>query len=145
MNSHKERESLAAKFEHHADAEGAILDEYRALSEALGNSVAGNLVSHILTEEELHHLLLRTLAKWLRERPSAGDSAIPPAAKRAALLQLTKRLQTHEQETLEACRRLKSQLSAAEPDVLAALLDAVMLDTEKHHRLLAVAEGMLKA
>ncbi len=144
MNSDKDRASLAAKFEHHADEEGVILDAYRTLAEKLGDGTAGNIISHILTEEELHHLLLRTLAKWLREGRAEHAEAIPATANRADLLRLTQRLQQHEQDTLEACRRLKSQLPG-DADVLAALLDAVMLDTEKHHRLLSVAERLLKA
>ncbi len=144
MNTDKDRASLAAKFEHHADEEGVILDAYRTLADKLGDGTAGNLISHILTEEELHHLLLRTLAKWLREGRSERDDAIPASANRADLLRLTERLQQHEQETLEACRRLQSQLSG-EAEVLTALLEAVMLDTQKHQRLLRVTERLLKA
>ena len=61
------RESLAASFDRHANEEGRILETYRELAENLGEDALGSLVSHILTEEELHHLLLRTMASWLRE------------------------------------------------------------------------------
>jgi hypothetical protein len=143
--SAKERESLAVEFERHADEEGKILLEYRDLSEKLGQSSVGSLVSHILTEEELHHLLLRTMAKWLRERPTARERAIPPDANRAELLRLTHGLQKHEQETIEACRRLKSALSDADDELLACLLEGMALDSEKHYKLLVVAEKMLRA
>jgi hypothetical protein len=144
MSSDKERESLAATFERHADEEGKILTEYRALSEKLGDSSAGNLVSHILTEEELHHLLLRTLAKWMRERPTEQERAIPRSANRAELLRLTQMLQKHELETIEACRGMKSALPGESAELLGALLDAMMLDSDKHHRLLDAVAKLLK-
>ena len=144
MSSDTERESLAAKFERHADEEGKILAEYRALSGKLGNSSAGNLVSHILTEEELHHLLLRTLAKWMRERPTEQERAVPPDANRAELFRLTQKLQKHELETIDACRGAKSQLSGESAELLGTLLDALVLDSEKHHLLLAAVEQLLK-
>jgi hypothetical protein len=137
-----QQESLAAKFERHAEEEGKILTQYRALADKLGNSTAGNLVSHILTEEELHHLLLRTLAQWMRERP-AGPPAIPPEADRPGLLRLTQKLQQHERETIDACRRAKSQLSGESAELLGTLLDALVLDGEKHHQLLGAVEKLL--
>ncbi len=143
VSSDTERESLAANFERHADEEGKILAEYRILAEKLGNSSAGNLVSHILTEEELHHLLLRTLAKWMRETDSEQERAIPRQANRAELLRLTQKLQKHELETIEACRISKSGLSGELADLLGTLLEAMALDSEKHHRLLGAVEKML--
>ena len=67
MAQHTElRESLAATFERHAGEEGKILAQYRTLVEKLGGSPARFLIKLILTEEELHHELLRATAKWLR-------------------------------------------------------------------------------
>jgi hypothetical protein len=144
MGSKEEREKLAAKFERHADEEGKILAQYRILSEQLGDSAAGTLVSHILTEEELHHLLLHTMAKWLRE-PAAGPAdAVPASANRPELLRVTRTLRQHERETIDACRRLKSQLSAPSAGLLGTLLEAMILDSEKHHRLLEAAEKLIE-
>lgn len=143
MSSDIERASLAAKFERHADEEGKILAQYRVLAEKLGSSSAANLVSHILTEEELHHLLLRTLAKWLREAPSQQEPCTPPDVDRAELLRLTAELQKHELETIAACRTAKSQLPAEHAELFGTLLEAMVLDSEKHHRLLAAVATML--
>jgi ferritin-like metal-binding protein YciE len=132
MGSKEERQALAAKFERHADEEGKILAQYRLLSEQLGDSAAGTLVSHILTEEELHHLLLHTMARWLRE-PAVGPArAVPASANRAELLRVTRTLRQHERETV------------ASADLLGALLEAMMLDSEKHHRLLEAAEKLIE-
>ena len=144
MSSDTERESLATKFDRHADEEGKILTEYRALSEKLGNSSAGNLVSHILTEEELHHLLLRTLAQWMREQPTEQERAIPPDANRAELLRLTQTLQKHELDTIDACRGAQLQLSGENAELFGTLLEAMVLDSEKHHQLLGAVEQLLK-
>jgi len=143
VGSNTERASLAAQFERHADEEGKILTEYRVLSEKLGNSSAGNLVSHILTEEELHHLLLRTLAKWMREASTEQERAVPPDADRAELLRLTQILRKHELETIDACRGTKARLSGEGDALLGILLDAMVMDSEKHHRLLGAVEQLL--
>jgi hypothetical protein len=137
-----DRKSLAARFERHAEEEGKILAEYRTLSEKLGDSDVGNLVSHILTEEELHHLLLRTMGKWLSE-PPGHERALPPAADRAELLRLTQLLQRHEEETIDGCSQLQEQLRGQGEDLILTLLDAMVLDSEKHRQLLVVVENML--
>jgi hypothetical protein len=142
MERKQERELLAAKFDRHAEEEGKILAEYRALAEKLGDSSAGHLVSHILTEEELHHLLLSTMAKWLRERRTAQERAVPRGVNRDELLRVTRALQQHERETIDACRSLKAELSGQDEDLLGTMLDAMMLDCEKHHRLLAAVEKL---
>lgn len=139
----QERTSLAAQFERHADEEGKILAEYRVLAEQLGSGAAGNLVNHILTEEELHHLLLRTLATWMRAAPGEHARAIPSGADRAELLRLTRILRAHELETIDACRSTKAGLAGAGDEIVGILLDAMVMDSEKHHRLLGAVERML--
>lgn len=143
MDRATERTSLAAQFERHADEEGKILAEYRVLAEQLGGGAAGNLVSHILTEEELHHLLLRTLATWMRAASAEHEPAISPRADRAELLRLTRLLRKHELETIEACRGTKSRLAGSGEEIVGILLDAMVMDSEKHHRLLGAVERML--
>jgi ferritin-like metal-binding protein YciE len=144
VSSDIDRKSLAAKFERHADEEGKILAEYRVLSERLGDNDLGSLVSHILTEEELHHLLLRTMGRWL-SKPSGAARMLPPEATRAELLRLTKTLQQHEEETIDACSKLQEQLGGQGEDLILTLLDAMVLDSEKHRQLLAVVEKWLTA
>lgn len=142
MSTDKDWQSLAAKFERHADEEGKVLGEYRVLAEKLGNNTLGNLVSHILTDEELHHLLLRTMSKWLREPAERG--APLPAAERSELLRLTQTLQRHEEETIDACSSLQTQLQGQNEELIGTLLDAMIMDSEKHRRLLVVVEKLLR-
>ena len=144
MSPDEERESLARKFDRHADEEGAILAEYRVLAEKLKNSSAGMLVNQILTDEEIHHLLLRTIATWLREPEGKAKTTIPPGANRGDLLRVTQALQRHEGETIEACRALLQQLSDNSGELIDALLEAMVLDSEKHQRLLTAVEKALR-
>ena len=140
-----ERESLAATFDRHAADESKVLAEYRVLSERLGDSPAGFLISHILTEEEMHHLLLSTVAGWLRRYPSGDEPGLPAGANTAALLELSRTLRRHESETIESCRKLRAQLSPPQEGLIGTLLDVVILDSEKHHRLLLAVEQLLMA
>jgi len=144
VRSDSERESLAAKFDRHADDEGAILAEYRELAAGLGESAIGMLVNQILTEEEMHHLLLRTMATWLRKPADAAQAMrIPERADRAEILRRTQLLRMHERETIDACRRLEPQLSGELAGFLGILLNAMILDSEKHEKLLRAIETML--
>jgi ferritin-like metal-binding protein YciE len=145
VSSNEERLSLAATFDRHADQEGSTLAEYRVLAERLGDSSAGMLVNQILTDEEIHHLLLRTIATWLRERGGKATAMIPAGANRAELLRLTHALKRHEHETIEACRVLRPQLSGESAELIGTLLDTMTLDSEKHRRLLEAVEGLLKS
>lgn len=139
-----ERESLATELERHADEEGSILAQYRVLAERLGDSAAGILVDRILTDEEIHHLLLRTMATWLRERGGPGTAPIPVGANRTELLRLTQTLHAHEGETIEACSALRSQLSGDKAELIGILLEVMVLDSEKHQRLLTVVQRLLR-
>jgi hypothetical protein len=84
------------------------------------------------------------MGKWLTE-PSSHAQALPPEATRAELLRLTQTLQRHEEETIDACSKLQEQLGGHSEDLILTLLDAMVLDSEKHRQLLAVVEKMLKA
>ncbi len=138
------RESLAAIFERHAEEEGKILAQYRALAEDLGDSPTRFLIKLILTEEELHHELLRATAKWLREHPAAEGRPIPPGGSADELLRRTEQLQSHETDTIEACRRLRVDLSGTGGELLASVLDVMTMDSEKHHRLLTTVRKMIQ-
>lgn len=138
----QEREALAAKFERHADEEGKILGEYRSFAESLKGGPAAFLIDLILTEEELHHLLLKNTAKWLRQPPTSAGAATP-AGVGGALVRRTKQLQEHEKETIDSCKSLQKTLSGADADLLSSILDVMALDSEKHYRLLLTVEKML--
>ena len=97
-----------------------------------------------MTEEELHHELLRATAKWLRERSAVEGSPIPPGGGADELLRRTEQLQRHETDTIEACRRLRPDLSGIGGELLASVPDVMAMDSEKHHLLLTAVRKMIK-
>jgi hypothetical protein len=143
MRSEAEREALAAEFDRHVAEEDEILREYHVLSDKLGEGPLSVLINHIVTEEEMHHFLLRTLSDWLRTPPTPGRSLAEQGLDHHAVLHHTRMLQQHEKKTIEACSSLKSRLSSEEGELFEGILDAIALDSEKHHRLLAIVERMI--
>lgn len=144
MNDKKEREIFAANLDRHVEAEGKILEEYRTLAGNFEDGPISFLIDLILTEEEQHHFLLRTMAKRLREPFKKREGEELESVNRDELLQHTQRLRGHEQETINNCQSLKSQIPSEEGDLFDALLDAMILDSEKHQRLLLAVEKLIK-
>ena len=74
----------------------------------------------------------------MREPATEQERAVPRDANRAELLRLTQTLQRHEQDTIDACRAADSRSCRGDnaDELLGTLLDAMVLDSEKHHRLL---------
>jgi len=143
MSSKDEREALAAKFDRHVDEEGKILAGYRALAEKFGDGPVGFLLNTILTEEEMHHLIFRTTAQWLRQ-PPAEDPPEAVRADRDEILRYTADLKKHERETIGDCRSLTSGLSGKNGELLDSLIRSIVLDSEKPHGLLEAVEKLLK-
>ncbi|MDH3213452.1 MAG: hypothetical protein OEM05_13295 [Myxococcales bacterium] len=143
MRGEDEREALAAEFERHIAEEGEILEMYHSLADKLPEGPLSVLVNHIATDEEMHHFLLRTLADWLRTPPTRVENPAGPAPHSDEILRQTRTLRGHEKKTIEACRGLKSQLSGEEGELFDAILDAITLDSEKHHRLLLTVEKLV--
>ena len=143
MGSADERKALADEFERHIAEEGDILKKYHALSDKLADGRLSVLINHISTEEEMHHFLLRTLSDWLRAPAPRAETRTGSDSDRDELLRVTRMLRGHEKKTTEACRGLKSRLSGDEGELFDAILDAIILDSEKHHRLLATVEKLI--
>lgn len=144
MVEDNERGRLASGLERHVVEEEEILGQYRGLAGVLKDGPAGLLIRLIFRDEEQHHLLLTEIAKDLkaaldeRPLPSIDESA-------GELREMISRLMEHEEATIENCRKLKPQFAAQELGLFAAMLDAVIADSEKHRRLLLALDGMLKS
>jgi len=144
VSNDEARETLASTLERHADEEGMILQEYRELAEKLGDSIAGMLVNQILTDEEIHHLLFRTMSSWLSASEAADTTAIPVGTNCDDLLRVTKELERHERETIESCDALRPQLIGERAELMDTLLEIMALDSQKHQRLLMAVEKLLR-
>ena len=140
MNSDNRREALADEIERHIGAEEAILKEYHVLADHLPEGPLSILINQITTEEEMHHFLLSTLAEWLRSEPDTDPGSLLASTDRSAIAERARMLQDHEQATIDACSELKQQVQGEPEELLEALLDVLILDSRKHHRLLAALD-----
>jgi rubrerythrin len=144
LSPDKQREICAACLDQHVETESAIMEEYRALAGPIESGPIRFLIDFILHDEERHHGLLRMMAKYLRIK-NRRKNELPWVIDREELTRHMEKLRDHEQETITACRDLKSQLPPDESEFFGALLDAIILDSEKHHRLLLAVERLAKA
>lgn len=138
-------EALAEAFQRHAEEEGRVLEEYRALAAACGDGPLSRLLELILADEEVHHLQLLTMAKWLREGPGVGTRTEVALAgvDRERLLARTRTLKRHEEETAESCQAMQADLTGEQAEPFRAILEAMAQDSRKHHHLLSVVERLL--
>ncbi len=143
-NPDKRRELCAACLDQHVETEKGILEEYRVVAGPIESGPIRFLIDYILHDEERHHGLLRMMAKHLRIR-NRRRQPLPWVIDPRELVRHMRKLQKHERETITACLDLKSQLPSNESEFFGALLDALILDSEKHERLLLAVERMVKS
>jgi rubrerythrin len=139
----KRRELCAACLDQHVETENGIMEEYRKLAGPIESGPARFLIDIIVHDEERHHGLLRMMAKYLRIK-NRRQNALPWVIDPFELARHMRKLQEHERETIAACRELKSQTPPDESEFFDALLDTLILDSEKHARLLGAIEKMVK-
>lgn len=143
ISSDKQRELCAACLDQHVEAESGIMEEYRKLAGPIESGPIRFLIDLILHDEDRHHGLLRMMAKYLRIKNRRRD-ALPWVIDPHEFVRHMRKLQEHERETIAACRELKSRLPADESEFFNALLDALILDSEKHERLLLAVERIVQ-
>jgi len=144
LSPDKQREICAAYLDQHVETESGIMEEYRSLAGPIESGPIRFLIDFILHDEERHHGLLRMMAKYLRIK-NRRKKELPWVIDRLELVRHMRKLREHERETIAACRELKDQLPSDESEFFGALLDAVILDSEKHERLLLAVERLTKA
>jgi rubrerythrin len=143
LTADKRREICAATLDQHVESESGIMEEYRKLAGPIESGPARFLLDLILHDEERHHGLLRMMAKYLRIK-NRHKNALPWVIDPHELARHMQKLQEHERETIAACRTLKSETPAEESEFFSALLDALILDSEKHERLLSAIERIVQ-
>jgi hypothetical protein len=144
MTNQSDREAMAAALDLHVLEESEILQDYHVLSDKLTDRPLRVLVDHVVTEKEMHHFLLGTLCDWLRAPVDPVDSLSAQGLDRDAILRQTEALKKHELKTVEACRELKGRIGDDDRDLFATILEAVALDSEKHHLLLTAVERLTR-
>jgi hypothetical protein len=141
----------AGLFDHlsaHMEQEGALLGEYRTLSEHADAEFVTYLVGMILEDEVRHHRVYRELVDTLRNRVEWGDRPGVPCVSDAAnpvkLLVATEQLLEREEQDardLERFRRELRDLRGA--SVWPVLVDVMARDTEKHRGILRFVQQQL--
>ncbi len=144
MTRQKEKEIFAKALEWHVGEEQRILEEYRTLTSRLKGSSVSMLTDLILTDEDHHHALLQKMVKKLREPAGGKPRSTLENDNFEGLLRETRKLREHEKETVQVCRKLKSQMNLKDPEPFEAILDALIFDSEKHQRLLLAVEKTIK-
>jgi rubrerythrin len=145
MTRQNERELFAKALEWHVGEEQRILEEYRTLTSRLKGSSVSMLTDIILTDEDQHHALLQKMVKKLREPAGGKTRSTLEDDNFEGLLHETRKLKEHEKETVQVCRKLKSQMNMKEPEIFEAIFDALIYDSEKHQRLLLAVEKTIKS
>jgi rubrerythrin len=143
LSPDKRREICAAYLDLHVESESAILEDYRKLAGPIESGPARFLLDLILHDEERHHGLLRMMAKYMRIK-NRHKSGLPWVIEPDELTRDVRKLQEHERETIAACRELKNETPPEESEFFSALLDALILDSEKHERLLLAIEHIVQ-
>ncbi len=144
MKRQKERELFAKALEWHVGEEKKILEEYRTLATRLMGTPASLVAELILEDEHQHHALLLQVVNQLRQPAKERTKCIILDDNPEALLQETRKLREHEKESVQVCRKLKSQMNLTESEIYEAVLDALVSDSEKHQRLLLAVEKSIK-
>lgn len=146
MNGKKERELFAAGLKQLLLRENEIVEEYRALAELVEGLPAGLLLDWVVTEQEAHYTLSCSLIKSLKQmsKEENGNGADRGEMERDNVLRWIERLRLKEKAVAADCRSLKSQAYWEEGDLMNALLDALVMDSEKHQRFLLTIEKTVK-
>ena len=146
MNAKKERELLVVGLERLLRKQSKTVEGYRALAEMLEGIAPGLLLDWVVIEQEAHHTLLCTIISSLKqttrnESPSCADGV---ELERESMLCWIERLKIKEQAVVADCRSLKSQACWENGQIVDALLDALVMDSEKHQRFLLAVEKAIE-
>ena len=143
MNARKERELFVHSVERHLERKNRILGEYRALSEIVEGSPVVLLVDWVIAEGEAYQNILRAILQHLkqpRQQERKKGNGSDGSAVNDRILFWTEKLQRYEERFAADCLYLKSQTCWEGGELLDAVLDAMVMDSKKHQRLLLALE-----
>lgn len=133
---------IAVLLARHAMDEEHVLDSYRWLLEQPLSPAVRYLVRLIVEDEERHHRLLQEMARSVAWGPvsdlrSDTIPALTPPADADQLTDLTDSYLSVERNDLAELKHIAREFrSLADSSPLRLLVDLMMLDTEKHIRIL---------
>jgi len=123
-----------------------MLEDYHALSPLVQDTPAGVLLNWVISEVVIRRVTLRNVMEDLKRVPEKkkGNGADGLEMERDKVLHWTYRLRLKEQAVAADCRYLKSHASWEELGLLDALLDQMIVNSERDHRILLAVERMVK-
>lgn len=143
MGASVQERELVGLLARHGREEGSMLERYQRFAQEASSPAVRYLVKLILDEERNHHRLLAEMANtiawgWSANSPGPATPEIfPQEDGRGDIAKQTKELLASEGRDRAELRRLRKQLRPYENTTLWALIvDLVLLDTEKHTRIL---------
>lgn len=134
---------LVALLDRHGREEGAILAEYQRLADDSQPAAVRYLVGLIMEDERRHHHVMEEIANAVAWRGFDGTEPPPQVPDldglhaSAELREQTKKLLDFEERDARELRELRKSLrDFADTTLWALLVDMMILDTEKHVRML---------
>lgn len=134
-------EHLLRALESHIGAERNALSHYRQLAEGSGDPVVQLVMGIILEDEERHHALMRRLATRIQDdlywkRSSEALPVGSPGNASADDLEELKTFILSEQSGIRELQEFSKQSEGLYQGLPSELLEMMVLDSQKHERLL---------
>jgi len=131
---------MVAWIARHGEEEGALLRRYERFAREAPSAVTRYLVHLILEDERRHHQVLAEIAHTIAWGSLADvEPALPRMVEGAAddeLIKQTRELLASEKKDRAELRRLRRRLRSYTGTVWPFLVDLMLLDTDKHSRIL---------
>jgi len=131
---------MVAWIARHGKEEGELLRRYERFAREAPSAVTRYLVHLILEDERRHHQVLAEIAHTIAWGSLADvEAALPRMVEGAAddeLIKQTRELLASEKKDRAELRRLRRRLRSYTGTVWPFLIDLMLLDTDKHSRIL---------
>ena len=144
-------EQLLKQFVAHEQHEQEFVKEYGRIVKELDNPLVKFLLQLIISDEEKHHALVRSIAsglrkdlEWLREGTDMPKLGPVSQEQRAELLSLTAELIDAEEATIRQFRDLMKQSQGYRKGLPDLLIKTIIHDSEKHLMILEYVDERLR-
>lgn len=145
-------ERMLGQFSAHERQEQEFLNDYRAIVERHGNPLVKFLLRLIISDEEKHHEVVRTMTSALQSDLtgiSGGGARMPKLGalsekEKGDLLELTAAFSAAEAQTIKEYKALMKQSQGYHKGLLVLLIKTIIHDSEKHMMILDFIDEKLR-
>lgn len=128
----------------HGSEEGRILNEYERLAATTSDPAARYLIDLVLQDERRHHRMLVEVATAMAwDTLGSTETSVPPLGWHLDedLLDASRRMRRYEEQDRRELQALRKKLRPfEETTVWALIVDLMLLDTQKHAKILKFLE-----